>query len=63
MRQFTASSQLPERSRHANHKRVLRVRTSGHFAGKRIRTEIERCKQCGGLLLSVEQTTVTRGQS
>jgi hypothetical protein len=43
-----------------DHERVMRVRISGHFAGKRLRTEIERCRTCGGVLLSVNQTEERR---
>jgi uncharacterized protein with PIN domain len=45
-----------DRAGHIRHVRVLRTHISGHFAGKRLRTEIERCRTCGGELLSVNQT-------
>jgi hypothetical protein len=51
---------LPDRPKHAGHERVARVRTSGQFAGKRLRTEIERCRTCHGLLLSIYQVEERR---
>jgi hypothetical protein len=44
--------------RHALRKNI-RV---GSFAGKRLSTEIVRCRSCGGVLLSVDQVEVRSGR-
>jgi hypothetical protein len=49
-----------DRVGHLRHVRIVRTRISGHFAGKRLHTEIERCRTCGGLLLSVNQVEIHR---
>jgi hypothetical protein len=63
MSQYHATDRASHRASHTSHKRVLRIRVSGHFAGKRMRTEIERCKTCSGKLLSIVQFAVGAGQS